>query len=310
IGFSTPKTNHQPWQVKATINGTSFMINDWQPHYLTGFEPGENWVQLELIDETGKNIENVFNNTVRVINYDPQQFNTLSKLVTDQISLEDAQPIVEQNYYIQPVETPEITEPSVITEPEPQVKETTKEIVPLEKLKVEPKVEDNNQGGIELTPNQAIATSEESSEENFEDHDFLANSQNDTQEIIPEITKNPVIIPAPKVNKTEKVTAKAADTTEKNDNTPSIESTKSKQIITIAEDKSDSSTSIAEIEIPQAESVEITEGEIAITVPSRETTSVPESPEATPEAPLWWKKLLVGLRQRLESLAKMLPSEV
>ncbi|MGL6344933.1 MAG: hypothetical protein ACRC80_37990, partial [Waterburya sp.] len=75
-------------------------------------------------------------------------------------------------------------------------------------------------------------------------------------------------------------------------------------------DQSNSSTSIAEIEIPQAESVEITEGEIAITVPSREITVAPQSPQSTKEAPLWWKKLLVGLRQRLEGLAKMLPSEV
>ncbi|MGL5831787.1 MAG: hypothetical protein ACRC1Z_00960 [Waterburya sp.] len=307
IGFPSPNADHQPWQVKATINGTSFVIKDWQPYYLTGFEPGENWVQLELIDEEGNNIESVFNNTVRVINYDPQQFNTLSKLVTNQISLEDAQPMVEQNYYIQPVETPEIIEPSVTTEPETKVKEITKEIVPLEESAVkEPKVEDNNQEEIELAPSHAIATSEE----NSEDHNSLANSQNDTQEVITETAKKPLIIPAPKINKAEKVTAKTADITEKNDNTPSIESTKSKQIITITEDKSDSSTSIAEIEIPQAESVEITEGEIAITVPIRETTAAPESPESKPEAPLWWKKLLVGLRQRLEGLVKMLPSEV
>jgi hypothetical protein len=301
---SSSSANHQPWQVKATINGTSFMIKDWQPYYLTGFEPGKNWVQLELIDETGNSIENAFNNTVRVINYDPQQFNTLSKLVTDQISLEDAQSIVKQNYYIQPVGTPEIIEPSVATEPEPQVKKTTKVIVPLEESKaIEPKVEDNNQKAIELDPSQAIATPEE----NSEDHNSPANLQNDTQEVITEITKQPVIIPAPKINKIEKVTTKITDITEKNDNIPLVKSTESKQIITITEDESDSFTPIAEIEIPQAESVEITEGEIAITVPSAETTPAPES---KPEAPLWWKKLLVGLRQRLEGLVKMLPSEV
>ncbi|MFM2311459.1 MAG: hypothetical protein RLZZ04_735 [Cyanobacteriota bacterium] len=299
---------HQPWQVKATINGTSFMIKDWQPHYLTGFEPGENWVQLELIDETGNNIENIFNNTVRVINYDPQQFNTLSKLVTDQISLEDAQPMVEQNYYIQPVGTPEIIEPRVATEPESEAKKTTTEIVTLEESKAQkPKVKDDKQKAIELEPSQAIATSEDNFEDNSEDNNSPVNPQNDTQEVVTEITKKPVIIPAPKINQTEKVTAETADTLEKNNSTPSIESTKSKQIITITEEKSDSLTPIAEIEIPQAESVEITEGEIAITVPSAETTAAPES---TAETPLWLKKLLVGLRQRLEGLVKMLPSEI
>lgn len=304
IGSVNPNANNQSWQIRATVNGTSFMIKDWQPYYLKGFEPGKNWVQLELIDEKGNNIENVYNNTVRVVNYDPQQFNTLSKLVTDQISLKDAQSIVEQNYYIQPVEIPEVIEPRVTTEAELQVENTTKEIAPQEASKAqEPKVEDNSQRVIELDSNQAIATSEE----NFADNNFTANSEKDTQEVITEITKKPVIIPVPKIDKVEKVAAKTVDSTETNDNIPLIESTKSKQIITIAEDESDLSTPIAEIEIPQAESVKITEGEIAITVPSSETTTAPKS---TTEAPLWWKKLLVGLRQKLEALAKMLPSEI
>jgi hypothetical protein len=108
--FTPQNTDHSAWQVKATVNGTSFMIKNWQPYYLSGFKPGDNWIQLELIDPSGKTIENTFNNTVRVINYDPQQQDTLAKLVTNQISLNDAQGMVKQSYYIQPVETPEIVE--------------------------------------------------------------------------------------------------------------------------------------------------------------------------------------------------------
>ncbi len=91
------------WGVRATVNGTSFILEDWQSIYLTGIKPGENWIQLELIDEAGKNIENAFNNTVRLFNYDPQQQDTLAKLLTNKVSLADAQSIVKQNYYIQPV---------------------------------------------------------------------------------------------------------------------------------------------------------------------------------------------------------------
>ncbi|MGL4882985.1 MAG: hypothetical protein ACRC8K_18300, partial [Waterburya sp.] len=79
------------------------------------------------------------------------------------------------------------------------------------------------------------------------------------------------------------------------------------KVITIIEDNSDSPAPIANLEIPQPESVEITEDEIAITVPSTETITVPESNQ---EAPIWWKKLLVGLRQKLEGLVKMLPNKV
>ncbi|MEL6929012.1 MAG: hypothetical protein AAFO95_10285, partial [Cyanobacteria bacterium J06600_6] len=100
--------NTKNTSVKATINGTSFIVKKWQPYYLTGFKQGENWVQLELIDELGNSIENTFNNTVRVFNYDPQQQDALAKLVTNKIPIAEAKSIVEQNYYIQPVESLEI----------------------------------------------------------------------------------------------------------------------------------------------------------------------------------------------------------
>lgn len=86
----------EDWRVRATVNGTSFTLENWQPVYLTGLKPGENWVQLELVNEAGRNIENAFNNTVRVFQYDPQQSDTLAKLVTDKISLAEAKAIVEQ----------------------------------------------------------------------------------------------------------------------------------------------------------------------------------------------------------------------
>ncbi len=271
------------WRIKATINGTSFLLENWQPVYLTGFNKGENWIQLELIDEEGNSIENTFNNTVRVINYNPQQTDTLAKLVTNKISLAEAQPIIEPKSDLQPVETPEISEPSIKTEAEtePKVEKTTKAVAPLEETTVEEQTEDYNS---QPTP------------------------EKDTKKVITEITKKPVTIPAPAIKKIEEVTDTKKDIIidEKNEKTPIIESTKSK-VITITEDNSDSSTPIANLEIPQPESVEITEDEIAITVPSTETIAAPES---TTAAPVWWKKLLVGLRQKLEGLVKMLPNEV
>jgi hypothetical protein len=289
-------SNLKDWLTKATVNGTSFLLENWQPVYLTGLNRGNNWIQLELIDEDGNSIENTFNNTVRVINYDPQQTDTLAKLVTNKISLAEAQSIVEPKSDIQTVETPEIIEPSIKTEvePEPKVEETTEVITPVE----EPTMQ--KQSETAKNTNQEVKTS-------FEENNSQPTSENETPKVTTETSKKPVIIPAPKIKKSEEIPEKTeVVAVEENQEKPIKESTESK-VITIKEKNSDSSTPIADLEIPQPESVEITEDEIAITVPSTET--IP-APELKTESPVWWKKLLVGLRQKLEGLVKLLPSEV
>ena len=64
------------------------------------------------------------------------------------------------------------------------------------------------------------------------------------------------------------------------------------------------------VAIPQPESVEITEteSEIAIIVPETEPNNL--SQRSPSQKTLWWKKILVSLRQKIEALAKMLPNEV
>jgi hypothetical protein len=107
------------WQIRCTINGESFTLDQWQPLYLKGFKPGKNWVQLELVDEQGNPVKNVFNNTVRVITYEPQGKDTLSQLVRGELSAADARGIVDPNYTAK-VPTPEPTPaPTVIPEPTP-----------------------------------------------------------------------------------------------------------------------------------------------------------------------------------------------
>ncbi len=86
--------------VKITINEQSFIVDQWQPIYLKGFQEGNNLVQLELIDSEGNKINNVFNKTVRLITYKPDSSEPLAKLVTNQISLEKAQAIIDPNYYV------------------------------------------------------------------------------------------------------------------------------------------------------------------------------------------------------------------
>lgn len=109
------------WRIRCTINGESFYLDQWQPIYLKGFKPGKNWVQLEFIDELGRSIKNEFNNTVRLITYEPNGQDTQSLLVRGELAAAVAQAIVDLNYI--PSSTPEETlappvEPAAEAEPE------------------------------------------------------------------------------------------------------------------------------------------------------------------------------------------------
>lgn len=132
IAPENPEDNLADWNIRCTINGESFIIKQWQPIYLTGFKPGKNWVELELLDKQGNPIENVFNNTARLITYEPNGQDALSKIVRGDITSQEARGIVDRNYIAKPVEpsvtpTPEPTAtptPEAITAPEPTKEET------------------------------------------------------------------------------------------------------------------------------------------------------------------------------------------
>ncbi|MBC6409220.1 MAG: hypothetical protein GDA42_02005 [Ekhidna sp.] len=54
-------------KVKATINGSEFMIEEWAPHYIEGMPMGGNTIKLELIDIEGNLIKGPFNTVERII---------------------------------------------------------------------------------------------------------------------------------------------------------------------------------------------------------------------------------------------------
>ncbi|AFZ06539.1 hypothetical protein Osc7112_2069 [Oscillatoria nigro-viridis PCC 7112] len=120
------------WKIRATVNGESFAIDQWQPIYLKGFKPGKNWVQLELIDERGNIVKNAFNNTVRLINFQPLGQDTLSKLVRGELTVAETRGIVDRTYQAPeptPTPTPEPTptpalEKTPVVPPSPAVPET------------------------------------------------------------------------------------------------------------------------------------------------------------------------------------------
>jgi hypothetical protein len=152
VAQENPTDEIADWRVRVTINGESFLLDRWQSLYLKGFNPGENWVQLEFIDENGNKVDNVFNNTVRVITYNPNGQDTLSRLVRGELSEDEARTLVSPNYKIPPVvekpteyiqEAPNPPFPvGKLVEPEPEVVE---EVIPEpevveEKVTPEPEV--------------------------------------------------------------------------------------------------------------------------------------------------------------------------
>jgi hypothetical protein len=54
-------------KVKATINGSEFIIPKWQPYIIEGLPMGESTVKIELIDKDGKLVDSPFNSIERKI---------------------------------------------------------------------------------------------------------------------------------------------------------------------------------------------------------------------------------------------------
>ena len=96
------------WRIRVTINNESFLLDHWQSIYLKGFEKGKNWVKLEFIDEQGNSVANTFNNTVRVIDYQPNGQDSLSRLVRGDIPLAIAKSIVKEQTILPVSEEPSV----------------------------------------------------------------------------------------------------------------------------------------------------------------------------------------------------------
>ncbi len=132
VAAEDPEDEIIDWRIRVTINGESFMIDQWEPIYIDGVKPGKNWVKLEYLDQNGEPLNNVYNNTAGVFTYDPNRQDTLSQLVRGEIAIAQARTIVDPNYTpgaIVPASEPEgVLEEIVPTEPE----EIPVEIVPTE----------------------------------------------------------------------------------------------------------------------------------------------------------------------------------
>ena len=58
-------------KVRATINGTEFMLDKWLPYMMEGLPAGQATIKLELVDNGGKLIPGPFNSVTRTITVAP-----------------------------------------------------------------------------------------------------------------------------------------------------------------------------------------------------------------------------------------------
>jgi hypothetical protein len=115
------------WRIRATVNDQQFILDRWSPVYLQGFKPGKNWVRLELLDDRGNPIPNVYNDNLRIVTYDPQAQDALAQLIRGELNPDVARTIVDPNYIASkpislpaapPIPKPNITpSPSAATAP-------------------------------------------------------------------------------------------------------------------------------------------------------------------------------------------------
>lgn len=115
----------EDWRIRVTINGESFVMDRWEPVYLKGFQPGENWVKLQYIDGQGQPVVNGLNEMVQVVTYEPGGKDPLSRLMRDELPLAQALGMVNPGY-----EPPPLLETPLPPQPEPLPVPTAETVIP------------------------------------------------------------------------------------------------------------------------------------------------------------------------------------
>lgn len=60
-------------KVRATINGTDFLLDKWLPYQIEGLPNGQNTIKLELVDSDGKLLPGAYNSVTRTFSITPEQ---------------------------------------------------------------------------------------------------------------------------------------------------------------------------------------------------------------------------------------------
>ncbi|AFY61455.1 hypothetical protein [Synechococcus sp. PCC 6312] len=109
LGKASDLDAFSDWQVRCTINDISFTVDRWQAFYLSGLKEGKNWVRLELLDGQGRLIENGFNPTTWVVDYQPGGLDARSRLLRGELTAADVKGVLSPKFAstLPPVSEPE-----------------------------------------------------------------------------------------------------------------------------------------------------------------------------------------------------------
>ena len=194
--------SQRDWRVRATINGESFIMDSWLPVYLEGFEEGQNWIKLELLDSDGNLIDNAFNTAARLFTYESQGEDTLSKLVRGELSAEEARVIVDAEYEVPQPEAEEEIPEETETTPEELEEPAEEEAVTEEETVTEPETPQEEEEAVteEETPveqpepaEEEAVTEEETVTEPETSEEPAMSSQETAVEETPTVTEEPQV---------------------------------------------------------------------------------------------------------------------
>lgn len=183
------------WKIQCSLNGQQFIFDQWEPIYIKGLTPGQNWIQLALVDENDNPIDNAFNNTVHTITYDPTQRGPLDKIVRGELPLAQIGQIANPDYEppAEPIEPAISDEPIGIeltgTESE-EVEPEEVESEEIESEEVEPEdiePEDIEPEEVELPETEQLEPETESLETEPEALDTIEEVPEETEEVFEEI---------------------------------------------------------------------------------------------------------------------------
>ncbi|NET24287.1 hypothetical protein [Okeania sp. SIO1I7] len=150
VAQEDPEDEIVDWRIRVTVNGTSFITDQWQSIYLQGFHPGKNWIELEYIDDEGNALNEIYNSTIGLISYEPGGQDTLSKIIAGEISLKEVYSIVDPEYIYEETQlevTPELEIEDIpateLEEVEP-IEDVTTEVeeIEVEETLIAPEIED------------------------------------------------------------------------------------------------------------------------------------------------------------------------
>ncbi|BCX12386.1 MAG: hypothetical protein KatS3mg067_1324 [Thermosynechococcus sp.] len=152
--------NEKGWQVRCTINGQSFTVDRWQAYYLTGLQPGDNWVRLELLDGNGQRIPSPHNPITRLVTYQPNGKDVLSRLLRGELAAKNLQsslsPDLPSNLPPEPTPEPTPEAMPVVEAPTTPVAEESPPTPPAEAVEEVPPTPEATPVAPELTPEPTV----------------------------------------------------------------------------------------------------------------------------------------------------------